>query len=68
VCSWAGLGIVGDIPHRFGRGVEQYCVDLTLVLERDPRCRRQQGEDNMGIRYRQQLGLTRFEQRASPQE
>ena len=64
--SWLG----GDVAHRFGRSAEQDGVDRALVLERDLRLRRRQGEDDMVVwqgeddmvvGYRQQLGLTCLE-------
>ena len=55
------LGVGGDVAHRFGRGAEQDGVDRALVLERDLGRRRRQGEDDMVVGHRQQLGLTRLE-------
>ena len=52
------LRIGGDRAQRLGRGPEQDCVDRRLVLERDLGRRRRQGEHDMEVRHRQQLGLT----------
>ena len=54
--TWLG----GDVTHSIGRSTEQDGVDRALVLERDLGCRRRQGEDDMVVGYRQQLGLTRL--------
>jgi hypothetical protein len=51
------LGIGGDPAQRLGRGPEQDGVNRFLVLERDLGHRRRQGEHDMEVRHRQQLGL-----------
>ncbi len=51
------LGIGGDGAQRLGRGAEQDGVDDGLVLEGDLGDRRRQGEDDVEVRHRQQLGL-----------
>jgi hypothetical protein len=61
-CGNADLGaemarIGGDGGECLGGNAEQYCVDDGLVLEGDRTCRRRQGEDDVEIRHRQQLGL-----------
>ena len=55
------LRVGGDVAHRLGRSAEQDVVDHALVLERDLRRRRRHGEDDVEVRHRQQLGLTRIE-------
>ena len=50
----------GNTPKSVGGGSEQDGIDDTLVLERDLRCERRQGEDHMVLGDRQQLGLARF--------
>ena len=55
------LRVGGDVAHCIGRSAEQDGVDRALVLERDLRRRRRQGEDDMVVGHRQQLGLTRLE-------
>ena len=51
------LGVGGDRRQRLGGGPEQEVVDGGLVLERDLGDRRRQGEDDVVIGDRQQLGL-----------
>ena len=51
------LGIGGDGGERLGRGAEQDRIDGGLVLEGDRADRRRQGEDDVEVRHRQQLGL-----------
>ena len=51
------LGIGGDGAQRLGGGAEQDGVDRRLVLEGDLGHRRRQGEDDVEVRHRQQLGL-----------
>ena len=46
------LGVGGDIAHRIGRGAEQDRVNRALVLERDLRGRRRQGEDDVVVGHR----------------
>jgi hypothetical protein len=55
------LLIGGDVAQCLGRGSEQDGVDGALVLERDLSCRCRQGEDDVIVGYRQQLGLTCLE-------
>ena len=55
------LGIGGDRAQRLGRGLEQDGVDRSLVLEGDRGDRRRQGEDDVEVGHRQQLGLPRGE-------
>ena len=50
-------GIGRDGGKRLGRGAEQDCIDGGLVLERDRTDRCRQGEDDVEVRHRQQLGL-----------
>ena len=52
------LRVGRDGAQRLGRGPEQDCIDRRLVLERALGCRRRQGEHDMEVRHRQQLGLT----------
>ena len=51
------LGIGGDPAQRLGRRSEQDGVDRLLVLEGDLGDRRRQGEDDVEVGHRQQLGL-----------
>jgi hypothetical protein len=48
----------GEGHERLGRGAHQEAVDRLLVLESDLSSRRRQGEDDVEIGNRQQLGLT----------
>ena len=48
----------GERHERLGRGAHQEAVDRLLVLEGDLGRRRRQGEDDVEIGNRQQLGLT----------
>ncbi len=50
-------GIGGDRHHRLRGGLEQQGVENGLVLERDVGDPRRQGEDDMEIPDRQQIGL-----------
>ena len=51
----------GDAAQRLGRGAEQDGVDHRLVVERDLGDRRRQGEDDVEVGHRQQLGLARLQ-------
>jgi hypothetical protein len=51
----------GDITQRLGHCAEQDVIDDALVVEGNRRRGGQQGEDDVEIRHRQQLGLPRFE-------
>ena len=51
------LRVGGDGGQRLGGGPEQEVVDGGLVLERDGADRSRQGEDDVIIRNRQELGL-----------
>ena len=51
--------VCGERRHRLGGGREQDRVDEGLVLERDRRDRRRQGEHDVEIGDRQQFGLAR---------
>ena len=55
------LRIGGDGGQRLGGGPEQEVVDGGLVLERDGADRGRQGEDDVVVGNRQQLGLAVFE-------
>jgi hypothetical protein len=55
------LRIGGDRAQRLGRRPEKNGVDRSLVLERDFGGGRRQGEDDVEIRHRQQIGLARRE-------
>ena len=55
------LRVGGDGGQRLGGGPEQEVVDGGLVLERDGADRRRQGEDDVVVGNRQQLGLAVFE-------
>jgi hypothetical protein len=50
-------GIGGDGRQRLGGGAKQEVVDGGLVVERDLGDRRRQGEDDVVIGDRQQIGL-----------
>ncbi len=52
------FGVGGDGRERLGGGLEQEIVDDGLVLERQGADRRRQGEDDVIIGNRQQLGLS----------
>jgi hypothetical protein len=52
-------GIGGDAAQRLGRGTEQNGVDHRLVAEGDLGGGRRQGENDMEVGHRQQLGLAR---------
>jgi hypothetical protein len=54
-------GIGGNGEHCLGRGVEQQVIDDSLVVEGDVGDRGWQGEDDMEIADRQQVGLARGE-------
>ena len=54
------LRIGGDCGQRLGGGPEQKVVDGRLVLQRDGADRRRQGEDDVIVGNRQQLGLAVF--------
>src|SRR3974377_2596385 len=61
-CGDADLGaemarIGGDCGECLSGSVKQERVDDGLILEGDRTCRRRQGEDDVEIRHRQQLGL-----------
>jgi hypothetical protein len=51
-------GIGGDDAQRIGGGREQDAVDDGLIVESDLGDRRRHSEDDMEVRYRQQLGLS----------
>ena len=55
------LRVGGDGGQRLRGGPEQEVVDGGLVLERDGADRRRQGEDDVVVGNRQQLGLAVFE-------
>ncbi len=55
------LRVGGDGGQRLGGGPEQEVVDGALVLERDGADRGRQGEDDVVIGNRQELGLAVFE-------
>ena len=55
------LRVAGDGDERLGGGPEQEVVDGGLVVERDGADWSRQGEDDVVIRNRQQLGLAVFE-------
>ncbi len=55
------LRVGGDGGQRLGGGPEQEVVDGGLVLERDGADRGRQGEDDVVVGNRQQLGLAVFE-------
>ena len=55
------LRVGGDRGQRLGGGPEQEVVDGGLVLERDGADRRRQGEDDVVVGNRQELGLAVFE-------
>src|SRR5262249_9458325 len=50
-----------DVAHGICRRAEQDGIDRALVLEGDLRRGRRQGEDDMVVGRRQQLGLPRIE-------
>jgi hypothetical protein len=52
------LRISGDGRHRLGRRLEQQAVDRSLVLVRDVGDLGRQGEDDVEIADREQVGLT----------
>ena len=51
-------GIGSDDAQRLGGGREQDAVDDGLIVERDLSDRRRHREDDVEVRYRQQLGLS----------
>ena len=53
------LGIGRDRQQRLGRGLEQERIDRRLVLVGDGADRRRQGEDDVVVGDRQELGLAR---------
>ena len=55
------LRVGGDGGQRLGGGPEQEVVDGGLVLERDGADRSRQGEDDVVVGNRQELGLAVFE-------
>src|SRR5512137_221703 len=55
------LRICGERHGRLGGGAHQRGIEKPLVLEGDLGRRRRQGEDEMEIRRREQLGLARVE-------
>ena len=55
------LRVGGDRGQRLGRGPEQQVVDGGLVLERDGADRGRQGEDDVIVGNRQELGLAVFQ-------
>ena len=55
------LGSAAMVLQRLGGGPEQDVVDHRLVLESDVGDRCGQGEDDVEIGHRQQLGLARLE-------
>ena len=55
------LRIGGDRGQRLGRGLEQQAVDPGLVLVGDRAERGRQGEHDMEVGDRQQLGLARLQ-------
>ncbi len=55
------LGIGGDGDQRLGGGLEQEAIDHGLVLIGDVGDRGRQGEDDVVVGHRQQLGLARGE-------
>lgn len=55
------LGISGDGQHRIGRGLEQEVIDQRLVGEGDRGDLGREGEDDVEIADREQVGLARFE-------
>ena len=52
------LGIGSDDAQRLSGGREQDAVDDGLIVERDLSDRRRHSEDDVEVRYRQQLGLS----------
>ncbi len=53
--------ISGDVAQRLRRSAEQDGIDNALVLERDLRDLRRQGEDHVVVGHRQQLSLARLQ-------
>ena len=49
--------IFGNRQHRLGRRVEQQVIDRGLVVERDVGYLGRQGEDDVEVSDRQQVGL-----------
>ena len=58
--------IGSDRQHRLGRRVEQQVIDRGLVVERDVGDLGRQGEDDVEVSDRQQVGLTLGQPRARP--
>src|SRR5664279_2503035 len=54
-------GVGGDVAQGLTRGAEQDAVDHLLVVEGDVGHWRGHGEHDVEVRYRQQVGLARFE-------